>query len=92
MILENLGALLKRQERWDAAAACWHSLADLQPASVDPCLELAKYHELHSGDLDQARAWTDTALRIASAWGQSLYRETALIDLQHRRDRIEHKK
>ena len=90
-ILECLAALLKRQERWHDAAACWQTLTELLPTSTDPRIELAKYHEWHNRDFEQARAWTHDAIRVANTNVVAYQREALLADLQHRLARLDHK-
>ncbi len=90
-ILDDLAGLLKRSERWDEAAACWEGLAALRPAGVEARIELAKYHEWHTHDLDQARGWTEEALRLAGGIVSPMQREATLVDLQHRLERLTRK-
>lgn len=91
LILEGLAGLLKRQDRREEAAAHWQTLSALAPRSEVPRLELAKYHEWYTGDLAQARAWVEDALRAVQSWGPSVRREATLTDLERRLERLERK-
>ncbi len=90
---QRLGQLQKRQDRWDEATDTWQrwitTVADNDP---HPYVELAKYCEWRSKDLEQAEMWTGWALhnlRSAAAWQRS----TALIEqLEHRLTRIQRKR
>ncbi len=91
-VLESLAGLLKRQDRRAEAAAHWETWAALMPKADTPRLELAMYHEWHTGDLAKARAWTEDALRVVRGWGYSERRESTAADLQHRLERLDRKR
>lgn len=89
----QLGALLKRQERWSEACNVWQEWLTTVPG-VDPApfVELAKYCEWQAGDLEQAEMWTGWALhnlRTAPAH-QRLPGQVA--ELEHRLTRIRRKR
>ncbi|MBW7883600.1 MAG: ribonuclease H-like domain-containing protein, partial [Caldilineaceae bacterium] len=61
-VFARLGALLKRQGRWEEAAALWQQwLTSVDGADITPFIELSKYCEWQTGDLEQAEMW--------AAWG-----------------------
>ncbi len=57
-------------------------------ASVEACVELAKYYEWHAVDLPRALAWTEQALAIAAALPDRLLRSQVLPEVEHRRRRL----
>ncbi len=89
--LAGLASLLKRRDRRDEAAPYWETLAALSPSDPLPRLELAKYHEWTTGDLDQALHWTESARQAVAGWPFSPARQAALDDLQRRLDRLSRK-
>ncbi len=89
--LTHLGWLLKRQERREDVIAVWTQLAACDPPDVTAYVELAKYYEWHTGDLEQARAWTQAGLDLVAKWPRGLERDAARDELLHRRERLERK-
>ena len=87
--LTRLGLLLKRQERREEARVIWKQLAECH--GVTGHIELAKYHEWHTGNLDQALMWTQAALQVVTAWPPGLPRDEASAELAHRLERLERK-
>ncbi len=85
----QLGDLLKRQARWDEAAAVWELwLTSVPGVDPTPYVELAKCCEWQWLDLERAEMWTAWALhnlRSAPAY-QRLPGQVA--DLEHRLARI----
>ncbi len=90
-VLEGYTGLLKKQNRREEAAAHWQTWAILAPRSELPRLELAKYHEWHTGDLAQAQHWVEEALRAVRAWGVSDRRDAMITELEHRLERLQRK-
>jgi hypothetical protein len=88
--LTRLGLLLKRQERRQEAAAIWEQLAECD--SVTGHTELAKHHEWHTGDLEQALVWTQAALQVVAAWPPGFERDEAHAELTLRLERLERKR
>jgi uncharacterized protein YprB with RNaseH-like and TPR domain len=86
--LTRLGFLLKRRERRSEALQVWEQLAHSHTTDVTAHIELAKYHEWHSGDLVQAIAWTLAAQDAARAWPPGPARDAALAELEHRLQRV----
>ena len=72
--MAGLALALRRQGRRREAVAWWENLATETSANdIEPLVELAKYHEWESGDLEAAQQWTATALARAATWA-SAYR------------------
>jgi uncharacterized protein YprB with RNaseH-like and TPR domain len=88
--LQHLGLLLKRAERRDEAAIVWQQLASVELDDVHGHVELAKYHEWHTGELEQAAQWTRQALALVERWPRGL-QKLAAPDLRHRLNRLETK-
>lgn len=89
----RLGQLLKRQERWPAAAEIWqtwltHVRRGANPRDLEPYLELAKYCEWRSNDLDGALMWTGWAEHEAAAWPRSAVQRETLAGLRRRQERL----
>ncbi len=88
----RLGQLLKRQQRWQEAAAIWQQwLTTVATIDTTPYEELAKYCEWQCKDFEQAAMWTGWALhtlRTAPVWQQSA---AQIADLEHRLVRLQRK-
>ena len=91
--MRSLSFLYKRLGRWDEAAALWEQWIGTIPGDdLTPYVELAKYHEWHTTDLDAARGWAAWALRIAEGLAPDSYREDVAANLVHRLARLEGKR
>jgi uncharacterized protein YprB with RNaseH-like and TPR domain len=88
LIVESLAQFLKHQDRRAEAEPYWETFAALSPASPDPRLELAKYHEWTTGDVGLAIVWTQAALEAVNSWPPSAARQEQLDDIRHRLDRL----
>jgi uncharacterized protein YprB with RNaseH-like and TPR domain len=88
--LQRLGLLLKRSGRRGEAALVWQQLASVELDGVHGHVELAKYHEWYTGELEQAAQWTRQALALVERWPRGLQKLTA-PDLRHRLSRLESK-
>jgi tetratricopeptide (TPR) repeat protein len=55
--LVELAELERRADRREHAAACWQRILALDPGDPEACEALAKHHEHHAGELDQALAF-----------------------------------
>jgi tetratricopeptide (TPR) repeat protein len=88
--LRQLGLLLKRAGRRDDAAEVWQHLAAVEMDGVRGHVELAKYHEWHTGELEQAADWTRRALSLAGHWSRGMQQLTR-PELEHRLARLERK-
>jgi hypothetical protein len=82
----RLSGLLKKTGQWEAAVALWTPAA--QAGQLFALLELAKYCEHRSGDLQAARAWTQSALELA---GPLSLDPTTVAELEHRLQRLQRK-
>jgi uncharacterized protein YprB with RNaseH-like and TPR domain len=88
--LRQLGRLLKRAGRRDDAAEVWQHLAAVEMDDVWGHVELAKYHEWHTGELEQAADWTRRALSLTGRWSRGMQQLTR-PGLEHRLARLERK-
>ncbi len=90
--LRELALLLKRSQRRAEAAQWWEMLAAMErPNDVEPLVELAKYHEWHTGEIEKARAWTLEAITRAEGISPLVRRREVLAELAHRLERLERK-
>ncbi len=90
--MTDLAALLKRLGRRNEAAFLWESQLELDPtSSIDPYIELAKYHEWETGDLETARLWTEKTITLIQTWRPGYQRNEALAELEHRLARLQRK-
>lgn len=88
----RLGDLLKRQERWDEAAAVWELwLTSLPGHDKTPFCELSKYCEWRLHDLAQAEMWAAWALHDLRKAAPYQQRPGQIADLEHRLARIRRK-
>ncbi len=98
----DLAYLLKRLGRRAEAAALWEEWIAAMPGDdLTPYVELAKYHEWHTGELALARGWAAWALRLAErretlVEGNTMalagsVGETTVGELRHRLARLEQK-
>ncbi len=89
--LRDLMFLLKRTgRRAEAAELCEEWIGTVPDAEITPYVELAKYHEWHTGQLEAARGWVAWALHIAQS-RPALYLAAERDSLEHRRQRLERK-
>lgn len=85
--------LLKRQERWGEAAELWQRwLTSVGGADATPFIELAKYHEWRTRDLEQAEMWAAWGVHTVEAATAFQRLPGQLADLQHRLERIRRKR
>lgn len=88
----RLGTMLKRLERWQEVTELWERwLTTVSQFDATPYVELAKYHEWHSRDLEQARMWTQWALHSLQKLPSHQQPAGQTIELAHRLARIERK-
>ena len=82
----------KRQGDWDRAVRLWERwISTAAVDTVHPYVELAKYHEWQSKDLDQADTYTRWAMYVRESSPFRHPTQTA-AELQHRLTRIGRKK
>ncbi|MCA9959908.1 MAG: ribonuclease H-like domain-containing protein [Anaerolineales bacterium] len=88
--LQQLGQLLKRQERRDEAVPLWQQIAATSFDSIDAHVELAKHYEWQQQDYETAVYWTEAALKLTKGWGAG---QAALVrgELEHRLQRLQRK-
>lgn len=90
--LRELSLLYKRLEQRELAAALWEEWVSTDSnQELMPYVELAKYHEWHTGDLRAAHGWAAWALHIAEKTPAGSSRDVLLADLRHRLARLERK-
>ncbi len=90
--MTHLAALLKRQKRRNEAAIWWEAQIVLDStSSVDPYIELAKYHEWETGDLESASRWTEKAVSVVQTWRSGYHRTETVAELEHRSERLQRK-
>lgn len=89
LALQRLAALLKKQERRPEAVPLWVQWAMEDEDRVEAHVELAKYYEWHTQELDKALAWTQQALTVVAKWPSGPRRDDARSELDHRRARLE---
>jgi len=88
-LMLELASHLKRRYGRQAALSWWqHVAADDTPAAVDAHIELAKYHEWESRDLQTALSWTEQAIARVQRTPQDLAQSHQLAALEHRRQRL----
>jgi uncharacterized protein len=88
----RLSLLYKQLDRRADAIGLWEAVAQAAQldslASVEACVELAKYYEWHAVDLPRALAWTEQALAITAALPDRLLRSQVLPEVEHRKQRL----
>lgn len=61
-VAQNFACLLKRQNKWTEAIRFWTIAANNN--DIGSCVELSKYYEHHTKDLNLALFWAEKALKI----------------------------
>ncbi|NOX62656.1 MAG: hypothetical protein GXP42_12030 [Chloroflexi bacterium] len=90
--MKELAQVLKRQKRRDEAAFWWEQLAAMNLAGdVEPLVELAKYHEWETHDLEAALDWTQEAIRRIQTQRPASLQAHQLAELEHRLKRVRRK-
>lgn len=91
-LYQRLADLYKRQARWGEAADIWQEWITSVPGhDPTPYVELAKYCEWQTRELDQAIMWTGWALHTLRAAPTTARRPNILADLEHRLARLQRK-
>ena len=89
----RLGRLLKRQARWAEATELWQLwLTSVPGIDPTPYVELAKYCEWQTRDLEQAAMWTGWALHSLHSAPPYQRAIGPIRELEHRLARIERKR
>lgn len=92
-VFAHWSALLKRQARWEEAAQLWQRwLTTVNGADVTPFIELAKYHEWRTRDLEQAEMWAAWGLHTVEALPVHRRLPGQRADLERRLRRIQSKR
>ncbi len=88
----ELALYYKRQGRWQEAKATWERwLSATEQESVDPYVELAKYHEWRAKDIRQAEIYTRWAMHVHQSSPPPRRSRQIWEELQHRLRRLERK-
>jgi tetratricopeptide (TPR) repeat protein len=92
-LLRRLAELYKKQDRWSEAAETWQNWITSIPGSdPTPYIELAKYCEWKTRDLEQAEMWTAWALHNLRNAHPAARRPADQRDLEHRLNRLQRKR
>ena len=92
-IYRELGEVYKRQRQWAQATETWQSWITSVPGSDStPYVELAKYCEWETRDLEQAEMWTAWALHNLGKARPGAHRPGEQRELEHRLARIQRKR
>ena len=85
--IERFAALYKRSRAWESAIVLWQKAAD--HGDLYACIELAKYYEHITRDLQTALNWTDKAIGILDTGHFPLYLHKSLrAEYEHRKSRL----
>lgn len=88
--IERLALIYKKSQHFSEAVSLWQEAA--RYGHISSCTELAKYYEHTQRDCQQALFWTETAIMMLESHQFNEYqRRTMLSELQHRRERLQHK-
>ena len=86
-VMERFALLKKRDEDWNAAVALW--IINATKGSIDSHIELAKYHEHRTKNIDEALHWTQKAIKLLRTPKVPRHLRFRWWDpLEHRRDRL----
>ncbi|MCP4416359.1 MAG: hypothetical protein GY805_07040 [Chloroflexi bacterium] len=89
--LQRLGLLLKQNGRSPEAIPIWQQAAATSFDDVVAHVELAKYYEWHSKELEQAVYWSEQALGLVQSWGRRGQLHPVRAELEHRLARLRRK-
>lgn len=85
--IRNFAYAYKRQEKWSEALKCWRIAAE--NGDYLSCIELAKYYEHRTKDLDTAIIWTNKAFICIEEPNRQ---ELIIKEILHRKSRLDRKK
>ncbi len=92
-IYRALGELYKRRRQWSDAVETWNTWITSVPGTdPTPYIELAKYHEWETRDLEQAEMWTAWALHNLRQAHPAARRPGDQRALEHRLARLQRKR
>jgi tetratricopeptide (TPR) repeat protein len=87
---KRLALIYKRRGDFAPAIELWEQAARYE--DLDAHVELAKYYEHQTGDIQSAIRWTEAALQVIAAPGYSIFeRRHWLPELTHRLERLQRK-
>lgn len=90
---KRLGQVFKRQARWEEAAEIWQRwLSSVPGVDPTPYVELAKYCEWQTKDVEQAAMWTGWALHTLRTAPNARSLRRQIAELEHRLERLERKR
>ena len=89
--LHHLALLLKRNGRSLEAIPVWQQVAATSFEDVTAHVELAKYYEWQTKELQQAAQWTERALDLVQSWGRRGQLHPIRAELEHRLARLQRK-
>ncbi len=85
--VERLARIYKRQGDFEYALPLWQSAAS--HGHIESHLEIAKYYEHHTKDLELALHWTELALSLLDVpEGGDFYKMRWQPEIEHRRERL----
>jgi uncharacterized protein YprB with RNaseH-like and TPR domain len=86
--LKRLSLQWKRQERFEEAIELWRRWSERAPDDPTPRIEMAKYFEWKTKDLEAARSWAAKALLCLSHWPEGWRRRRRQSEIEHRLERL----
>jgi hypothetical protein len=89
--LRRYSAYLKREGRRADAIELWSLWHELALEDHRPCIELAKYYEWESKELELALEWTQCALQCLTYWPDDWRRERTWSEVEKRLKRLDRK-
>jgi uncharacterized protein YprB with RNaseH-like and TPR domain len=89
--LRRYGAHLKSRGRRGEALSGWQTWHQLAPDDPTPCIELAKYYEWETGDLEEATVWAEAGLTCLDRWPSDWRKDHTAAEIEHRLQRLARK-
>lgn len=88
LLYERYANMLKKAGRRSEAVPLWEQWAELAESDPVPCIELSKYYEWDTKDIEQAKEWAARAIVSVSHWKKGWQRDEAWKEIQHRMERL----
>jgi uncharacterized protein YprB with RNaseH-like and TPR domain len=88
VLYDRYTAMLKKVGRKAEAVPLLEQWAEMAETDPTPCIELAKYYEWETKDIDQAKEWTARAVVCVTHWRKGWQRDEAWGELRHRMERL----
>lgn len=82
---------LKRSGKLDLAVEAWKQWHEEAEGDPRPCIELAKYYEWQTKELEKAADWTQRGMVCLSHWPKGWRRDQVWGELEYRLKRINRK-